>query len=194
MSDRGSDLDIVLDILNVEKEKNLKCCVYIILGIDNAIEKVLRNTEQLIGVQKLLKLTAGDKAFNSPSTSIHTLGLIALSKLLSPSHAANSVSLYCEYKLWIDEHQHQIKNNFVGFQSNRFGRIAELSKMYIAHQSFLKQFFEDTVDIHSNKLVLAVDTFINNQWFKECCELYSKFGDLIIFPLMKFLGIDDKSS
>lgn len=79
--------------------KRLKCCDHMILGVDNAIDKVLKNIEQMIGVHKLLQLSAGEKAFNSPASSIHTLGLIALAKLLSPSHAAHSISLYNDLQI-----------------------------------------------------------------------------------------------
>ena len=84
MSDRGSDLDLLLDNLHIEKSKRLKCCAHIILGIDNAIDKVMKNTEQMKGVQKLLHLTAGEKV-------TRYFKLIALAKLLSPSHASHSI-------------------------------------------------------------------------------------------------------
>ena len=108
MSDRGSELDTMLDELGIESEKRLKCCAHVILGIDNAIDKVFKNTEQSIGVNKLLQLEAGDKAFTPSNSSVHTLGLIALSKLLSPSHASHSISLYNEYKQWLDQSEHDL--------------------------------------------------------------------------------------
>ena len=74
--------------MGIDEERVLKCCAHIILGIDNAADRRFRIAEQKIGVQKLLNISAGQKAFCSPSTSIHTLGQIALSELLSPSHAA----------------------------------------------------------------------------------------------------------
>lgn len=192
MSDRGSELDTMLDELGIESEKRLKCCAHVILGIDNAIDKVFKNTEQSIGVNKLLQLEAGDKAFTPSNSSVHTLGLIALSKLLSPSHASHSISLYNEYKQWLDQNEHDLGKDFLVFTSNRFGRTAELSKMFLKHKPFIGQYFDDVVDINSNKLVLAVSAYITNEWFAECCQLYSKMGDSVIFPLMDFLGIDAK--
>ena len=66
-----------------------------ILGADNATDKVFRDLEQSIGVEKLIEVNAGEKIFSSPSSSIHTLALIAIAKLLPPSHGAHSISL-CE--------------------------------------------------------------------------------------------------
>ena len=145
MSDRGSDLDVLLENLGVDEEKRLKCCAHVILCIDNAIDKVFKNTEQMVGVQKILKLSAGEEIFKSPGSSIHTLGLIAIAKLLSPSHASHTVSLYSEYKLWLESNQISLCNTFKGFVSNRFGRIAELAKMFISHHDYIKDFFETVV-------------------------------------------------
>lgn len=190
MSDRGSDLNVMFDYLGVDSLKRLKCCAHIILGIDNAIDKVFKNTEQKIGVHNLLQVTAGDKVFSSPGSSIHTLGLIALAKLLSPSHASHSISLYNEYKMWMTNNEIS-HTDFKGFVSNRFGRIAELAKVYLQYRENIRAFFEAVVDVHSNRLVLAVMTFIENEWFTRCSEIYSSLGNLIIFPLIEFLGIDD---
>ena len=66
-------------------------------------DKAFKDAEQKIGVQKLLNVAAGQKIFLSPSTSVHTLGQIAISKLLSPSHAAQSISLYTDYIQWMEE-------------------------------------------------------------------------------------------
>ena len=98
MVDRAADNEVLLRALGVDPSKILKCCAHIILGVDHAIDKVYRDTEQKIGVTKLLPVTAGENIFTSPSSSIHTLGLIAISKLLSLSHAQQSVSLYNELK------------------------------------------------------------------------------------------------
>ena len=51
----------------------LKCCNHILLGIDHAVDKVFRDTEIKIDVQKLLDVSVGQKAFPLSSTSIHTL-------------------------------------------------------------------------------------------------------------------------
>ena len=96
MSDRAGDNATMFSHLGIDEERVLKCCAHIILGIDNAADRRFRIAEQKIGVQKLLNISAGQKAFCSPSTSIHTLGQIALSKLLSPSHAAQSISMYSD--------------------------------------------------------------------------------------------------
>jgi len=93
-SDKGSELDILLDHLDVYQEKKLKCCAHIILGINHVIESVLIDKEQAIGVQILIKLTAGDKALNSPSTSIHTLGVFALYENFCPPVMPLTLSLF----------------------------------------------------------------------------------------------------
>ena len=188
MSDRAGDCTTFLKSLNVEDEKVLKCCAHMILCADHAIEKTFKQLEQKIGVHKLLDTSAGDRAFTGGS-SVHTLGLIAISKLLSPSHASHSVSLYNEFKQWL-ENNNEDPDKLTGFVAHRFGRIAELSREYISHKSQITKFFDDVVDENSNKLVLAVSIYIQNEWFFECTKLYAKPGDLIIFPLMDLYGID----
>ena len=32
-------------------------------------------------------------------------------------------------------------------------------------------------------------TFIENDWFTDCSEICCKLGNLVIFPLIEFLGI-----
>ena len=55
-------------------------------------------------------------------------------------------------------------------------------------------FFDAVVDINSNKLVLAVSTYIQNNCFLCCARIYSQLGDSFIFPLMDLLGIDGRGS
>ena len=191
MTDRAGDCSTLLETLDIESSKILKCSAHLILGIDHAIDKVFRETEQKIGVHKLLELSAGHKAFSSSSTAIHTLGQIAISKLLSPSHASHSISLFNEYKGWMNE-QGIDHNGFKGFQANRFGRIAEIAKEFTARRQSIIDFFDAIVDSNANKLVMAVATYIQNDWFILCSELYSEMGTFIIFPIMHLLGIDKK--
>ena len=80
---------------------------------------------------------------------------------------------------------------FKGFKSNRFGCIAQTDKDFMAMKESVCNFFESCVDINSNKLVLAVSTYLESEWFHLCCEVYAEVGDLFIFPLMKLLGKDD---
>ena len=119
--------------------------------------------------------------------------MIRIAKLLSPSHASHSISLYSEYKLWLETNQIYLCNNFKGFISNRFGRIAELAKIFLTNQDYIKAFFQAVVDTNSNKFVLAAATFIQNEWFIEFSRIYVKIAKLIIFLLMDFLGIDRKT-
>ena len=53
-----------------------------------------------------------------------------------------------------------IPKGFRGFQSNCFGRIAELAQEYLAHCESIQAFLDAVVDLNSNKLVFAVSTFI----------------------------------
>ena len=85
------------------------------------------------------------KAFLSPSTSIHTLGLIAIAKLLSQCHAARSISLYSEYIQRMDENNIE-HDGFRGFVANRFGRIAELSKEFRTRKESITKFFDECVN------------------------------------------------
>ena len=127
MTDRAGDCNVMLEQLGVKEQKKLKCNARVILGADNATDKVFRDVEQYIGVEKLIEVNAGEKIFSSPSSSIHTLALIATAKLLSPSHAAHSMSLYGDFKLWLDTNGLD-SEGFKGFCANRFGRIAEICR------------------------------------------------------------------
>ena len=189
MTDRATDCRTILEKLGVEDNQVLKCCAHLILGIDHAVDKIFQEAERKIGVQNLIKTSAGSTVFMCPGSSIHTLSLIAISKLLSPSHASHSVSLYNEFITWMDAHKVKY-DGFKGFISNRFGRIAELAKTYLKLKEHILKFFEAVVDENSNKLVLAVSTYIQNDWFQCCTEVYSLIADWVIFPIMDLLGID----
>ena len=126
MSGSGSNLDVILENLGIDEGKRPKYCAHVILCIDNAIDKVFKNTERQIGVQKFLQPSAGEDIFKSPGSSVHTLGVIAIAKLLSPSHASHSISVYSEYKLWLETNQIYLCNNIKGLISNRFDRNAKI--------------------------------------------------------------------
>ena len=89
MSDRAGDCGTMLENLNISSDKLVKCSGHVVLGGDNAADKVFRNTEQRLGIHKLMALSAGERIYNS-SSSIHRLGQIGLTKLVSPSHADHS--------------------------------------------------------------------------------------------------------
>ncbi|ESO85585.1 hypothetical protein LOTGIDRAFT_155073 [Lottia gigantea] len=127
ISDRASDCKVLLENLDIASEKTLKCTAHVVLGVDYAKDKVFRNTEQHIEMQNLIDC---GKILKSPSSSVFTVGLIAIAKLLSPSHSAHSVSLYNQYMEWMTVNDVENKRSFKGFASNRFGRIAELAKEF----------------------------------------------------------------
>ena len=58
MSDRAGDADAGLDELGVKNEKRLKCNAHILVAVDQAMDKVFRDTEAALGVQNLIGLNA----------------------------------------------------------------------------------------------------------------------------------------
>ena len=191
MSDRAGDNEAFRESMAIPESKNLKCCANITLVVDNACDKVFREAKQRIGVHNLISVKVGEKAFTSFGSFIHTLGEIAISKLLSPSHAAHSVSLYSEFVQWMEQEGIE-RQDFKGFTVNRFGRIAQIANQFLNMKDQVLKFFDSVVDINSNKLVLAVSVYIQSDWFRSCCELHRKIADLVIFPLMDLLGIDER--
>ena len=82
---------------------------------------------------------------------------------------------------------------FKGFCANRFGRIAEIAKEFTKRRQPILDFFEAIVDTNSNKLVMAVAMYIQNERFVLCSNIYADLGEFQIFPIMELLGIDRKS-
>ena len=177
-----------MDELGVEDNKRLKCSGHVVLSIDEALDYVFKEIESSVGREKLIGVNVGG-AFQSGS-SIITLGLIAMAKALSPSHAALSYSLYMQYKVWRSEKGLEVKDTFKGFQSNRIGRIAHLASLFIQHRNDLISFFDEVVDENSNRLVLCLFDYLRSGWFKTGCEIYNDFNNIIIGPLCDILGID----
>ena len=191
MSDRSSDGSTALE-LQIGEEKRLKCCAHTTLCVDESIDSVLNDVELAAGRDKLIGGDIGLKAIQSKN-SIVTLGLIALCKGLSPSHAILPYSLYIRYKEWCKENNHEYKS-FKGFQSNRFGRTAKMAELFLEHKETLKIFFNEAVDEKSNRLVQAMSTYIHSEWFELACEIYNTFGKEVIQPLCAILGIDEYGS
>lgn len=54
MTDRASDNNVMFDKLNLPNAEKLHCNAHVVLGIHNAIEKVFKETESSIGVEKLI--------------------------------------------------------------------------------------------------------------------------------------------
>ena len=202
MNDRAGDSDTMLDELDVSEEKRLKCNAHTILCIQNAVDKVFKDSETEIGVNKLIS-TDAQHAFNSPSNSIFTLGLIAFSKFLSPSHAQLSISLYKAYKQFLTEDSKTeesqtkdlsctlLKKGFLGFSSNRFGRTLCLAQTFVEHRVLIQKFFDEQVDSNQNKLFSACYAYLQSTWFNLCCEIGSRMNTLTVLPLKSALGIDE---
>ena len=129
----------------------MKCNAHVVLAVDAALKKTFKDTEALIGSSNLIS-EAATHVFSSSANSIWYLGLIALAKLVSPSHLKESISLYKDYTDFLKENitlnnEHKeassqlLKNGFKGFISNRFGRVGELSKATKNHKDVLDVFF-----------------------------------------------------
>ena len=84
------------------------------------------------------------------------------------------------------------RQGFKGFTANRFSRVAQIANQFLKMKDQVLKFFNSVVDINLNKLVLAVSVCIQSDWFSLCCELYRRIADLVIFPLMDLLGIDER--
>ena len=202
MNDRAGDSDTMLDELGVEEDRRLKCNAHCILCIQNAIDKVFKDRETEIGINKLIS-TDAQHVFNSPSNSIFTLGLIAFSKFLSPSHAQLSISLYKAYKQFLsddskseesDTHELStkvLKKGFLGFSSNRFGRTLSLAEAFIEHRILIQKFYDEQVDQHQNKLFSACYAYLQSSWFNLCCEIGARLNGLSVLPIKAALGIDE---
>ena len=205
MNDRASDSDAMLDELGVETEKRLKCNAHVLLAVQAALDKVLKDKETQIGPQKLIS-TDASHVFTSPKNSIWTLGLITFAKLLSPSHAQESISLYKDYKQYLkldslDEQSASkevskklLNHGFQKFSSNRFGRMLALSETFEENKETLRKFYNQQVDEHANKLVLACFAYLNCDWFQLCCTIASKINKIVVIPMKEALGIDEGRS
>ena len=200
-NDRAGDGDTMLDILDVEPARRLKCCAHPCLCIENALDKTFASHERSVGRDKLISVAASH-VFTSPSSSIFMLGLIALSKLLSPSHSQQSVSLYLPYKTFLKSlstSDHDLKTlaaktlkaQFKGFGANRFGRISHLAHIFIEHQPLIIKFFEDLVNTNQNKLFAACNAYLRSPWFAMCCRVSAVFNTSLVVPLLEALGIDE---
>ena len=198
---RATDNDRMLDELNIAETKRLKCNAHIVLAVDAALEKVFRDTEAVIGTPCLITEGAAH-VFTSSSNSIWYLGLIALAKLVSPSHNKDSISLYKDYTDFLKENvtlcnerkdvsAALLKNGLKGIISNRFGRLGYLSKAVVEHKEMLQMFFDRQVDIHATKLVTAVDAYLRSFWFLQCSTTACIFYIEVILPIKIVIGLDE---
>ena len=168
-----------------------------LLLLQDAIDSVMRDTEVTVGRDKLISTDAAH-VFSSSSSSIPTLALIAISKMVSPSHCQESVSQFTAYKSFLMEKasggnleaKSLLKNGFVGFSSNRFGRRSALASKLLQHLSLLQDFMEQNVDEFQNKLSLANSVYLHNDWVLLCCRVMSRFENILVSPLLMALGVD----
>ena len=152
MTDRAADTDPTLKLLGIEEKRRLKCCAHIILGADAALEKILLAYERKVVVEKLLQIN--NARFNNAgrSQSIFGRSQVALAKLLSSSHAIQSISLYSQFCDYL-ERKCDTKNPFKGYAFNRFGRVCKQAELFCEFKSHIKAFFAEEVDTSANLLV-----------------------------------------
>ena len=93
MSDRGGDVDALLDKLGIEKKERMKCNAHILLCVDSSLNKTFKDFELKIGVQNLLGRGLESTFVLSSNESVGILGLTAFSKLLAPCNAVDTISL-----------------------------------------------------------------------------------------------------
>ena len=122
------------------------CNAHVLLTIDEAMDSCFRTTETKAGKAKLISKDAGH-VFSSPQNSIFYLSLIALSKLLSNSHCVESISLYKDYKKFLEELVQEgsplvtevVKNEFKGFRSKPICKDSVLERCH----PYSCRYFED---------------------------------------------------
>ena len=127
----------MLDVLEVQEEARLDCNARI-LCITSTSDKVFKDIESSFGVHQLI----GDGALSkwNSKNSIWYLDLNAFAKLLSPSNAQETISLYKEYKSFLRDLSTSAQGKdlaevarnldskvFLGFDSNR--RLTDLSTL-----------------------------------------------------------------
>ena len=61
----------------------------------------------------------------------------------------------------------------------------------IKHKNLLGVFFEQQVNIHGNKLGLAVDAYLRSDWFVQCSNISCTFYNDVVLPIKKIIGIDE---
>ena len=201
MDDRARDNNTMLDELDVSEEKKLNCNAHILLCVTSTADKVFRDVETSAGLQKLIG-DGAKSAWNS-SHSVWYLGLNAFSTLISPSKSQESVNVYKDYKKFLNDvysdaanplyekAKNVLSEPFLGFDSNRFGRLAYLSTLFLSHFLLLTKFFDQVVDENQNKLQLACSCYLTSKWFELCCQVVNELNTLVVQPLKLALGIDD---
>ena len=99
--DRASDGDVMSETLGVQEEWRLKCNGHILLMVDNQLDKLFRDQGSAVGKDKLISQAASHE-FRGSSSRV-TIGLIAVAKLLSPSHSQESVSHHKTFMQFIEK-------------------------------------------------------------------------------------------
>ena len=85
-------------------------------------------------------------------------------------------------------------SKFRGIRENRFGRIGEIYEAITAQSSLIRKFFDDQVNEHQNKLVLAVSAYISSPWFMLCSRVAAHFYETVTLKLKSAIEIDEFKS
>lgn len=103
MSDRGGDIDALLDELGLDSCDRMKCNAQILLCTDSCLNKTFKDVEVKIGVHNLLGEGIEATHVLSSSDSVWTLGLIAFMKLLSADNSVDTISLHHLYQKFLTD-------------------------------------------------------------------------------------------
>jgi len=204
MLDRSGDGESALNELEIEEEKRLNCNAHIVLVELASLNAVFCKIEDKIGAEKLISTNASH-VFNTSGgrkSSIWLLGIIAFSKLLGPKHCKECISLYVDYKSFVEGDAQDpnsdtkelssslLKLGFASFTANRFGRSGYISSCIVQHFPLLVKFFEGVVDESSNKLNLACTAYLQSEYFRSTCEIAKHSYENVVLPILRGLGID----
>ncbi|ESO85476.1 hypothetical protein LOTGIDRAFT_154967 [Lottia gigantea] len=162
--DRASDCKVLLENLDIALEKTLKCTAHVVLGVDYAIDKVFRNTEQHIDVQNLIDC---GKILKSPSSSVSTVGLFVQSVYgLSTMNPGCNDRNWTGVKGFFQEKLSKLKTLCENFSKNKTGKGKLIGTVLCE--------VVETV----NRQLAEMDYFDSESDIGEACDQNLKFAPL----------------
>jgi hypothetical protein len=164
MGDRASENDLVLDELNVDEARRLKCNDHVVLCIDEAINAILLEVEDKIGRDKLIGGASSLLQMFKSKQCLAVVALIATAKALSPSHVNMTYTLHDTLNVWKRDNN-EVGQDWKRFVSNRFGRVPALATIFVETRSALQRFMDEVIDEQSNRLVQALHVTLTQSGF-----------------------------